>query len=261
VVIDNSTYYESEGVYYQEGEENGQKGYVVAEAPASAQEAAGSGENPFDTLKRMCDHLAGLEKISAIAQVTQDQTGESGEKVQLSARRVLSMSRPDKLAVDVASDTGERRVVYDGKAVSMLDKSKNYYAVVEAPGTVDAALDTLAEKYGIIVPLEDLLYQNLYDRIMTRVTEGQYIGLEQVDLFQCHHLAFSAGTSNWEIWVDASDKPVPRKISIDYGQGAARSRYSAAIKVWSEQPAFSAETFAFKLPDDVKRFEMTPVGE
>jgi hypothetical protein len=51
---------------------------------------------------------------------------------------------------------------------------------------------------------------------------------------------------------------VLRRITIDYGQDGARLRYAADITKWNESPAFTAETFEFKLPDGVKRFEMTP---
>ncbi len=257
VVINETNYYESDGVYYQEGEQDGQQGYVVAEAPEGAEESAGDeGENPFEFLKTMCDYLAGLEKFNMAARTTSDQFGESGEKIQVSARRTLHVNRPDKLAVQVSGDQGERSAVYDGKTVSMVDLSKQFYTVVPVPSTIDAALDTLAKDYGIVVPLEDLLYKDLYERMQTRVSAGQYLGPHTVDGIQCHHLAFLTDTSNWEIWIDAGSNPVPRKLTIDYGQGAARARYSAEIVGWNASSAFRADTFEFRLPDGVKRFEL-----
>jgi hypothetical protein len=261
VVIDNSTYYEAEGVYYQEGEQDGQKGYVVAEAPEAPEGSADDepeGENPFKIFKSMCDYLAGLETFSAVAQTTTDEMGLSGEKVQVSARRILYVSRPNKVAVDVTGDRGARRVVYDGKTVSMLDRTENIYTVVQVPDTIDAALDTLAQNYGIVVPLEDLMYKDLYDKAVARASAGQYLGLHTVDGLKCHHLAFSTDTTNWEVWIDAGDKPAPRKIAIDYEQNTARSRYSADIVGWVGSPEISAEKFKFELPDGVKRVEITP---
>ena len=49
---------------------------------------------------------------------------------------------------------------------------------------------------------------------------------------------------------------MPRKITIDYGQDAARSRYSADVFAWTGSPTFTAETFEFKLPSVVKRIEI-----
>ncbi len=262
VVINDNTYYESDGVYYEEGQQDGQQGYVVAKAPEGAEEAAGGeGDNPFEFLKTMCDYLAGLERFSAVAHTTNDQLGESGEKVQVSARRTLHVSRPDKVAVEVAGDSGERRVVYDGKTVSMVDLAKKSYTVVPVPGSIDAALDTLARDYGIVVPLEDLLFKDLYERMEARVSAGQYLGLHTVGGLQCHHLAFLTDTSTWEVWIEAGNKPVPRKITIDYGQGAHRSRYSAEISGWNASPAFRADTFEFELPAGVKQVEIPRISK
>jgi len=264
VVIDNSTYYVSDGVYYQEGQQDGKPGYVVAAIPESekaAADAAAEQENPYKYLKTMCDYITGLAAFGFSAQCTYDQMGEGGEKIQVSERRTLSFNRPGKVAVDVSSDTGKRRAVYDGKVVSMLDMKKNVYTSVPMPETADAALDKLADEYGIVVPMEDLLYKDLYDRMVSRAAQGRYVGQTKIGDHACHHLAFTTDSSTWEIWVDAGDQPILRKISIDYGIDTERFRYSAEVLKWDANPTFSAETFEFKLPADVKRFELTPVAK
>lgn len=256
IVIDNSTYYESDGVYYQEGEQEGKKGYVVAEAPASADSPADDdGENPYKILKNMCIYLTNLESFSAEARTTQDRVRESGEKIQVSTQRKICVSRPDKVAVDAKDDNGTRRAVYDGKTLSLLDRTKNVYAVVEVPNTIDAMLDKLAQEYNIILPLSDLLYKDLYSRVVANSPSGQYLGLHQAGKYKCHHLAFLMGTSTWEIWIDAGNQPIPRKLSIDYGEGADRSTYTGEFVEWNARASFSPETFAFELPNGVKRFE------
>jgi hypothetical protein len=173
---------------------------------------------------------------------------------------MVYVSRPGKAAVDVTGDNGSRRVVYDGESVWMLDRTKNLYTVVQVPNTIDAALDTLARDYGIVVPLEDLVYKDLYGRVEARVSAGQYLGLHLVDSLKCHHLAFSTDTSSFEIWIDAGEPPIPRKITIDYGKDAARSRYAAEILGWTGSPTFREGTFVLKLPEGAKRFELAPTA-
>lgn len=261
VVINNTTYYESENVYYQPGEQGGQKGYVVAEAPATPEETTeAAGENPFKVFKSMCDYIAGLESFGVLAYTTTDRVRESGEKVQISARRILSVSRPNKFAVDVRADTGTKLCVYDGKTVSLFDRNKNVYTVVEVPDTIDAALDVLVRDYKLVVPLEDLMYKDLYARVEAIATAGQYLGRHKVDDIDCHHLAFATESSSWEIWIDAGAKPVPRKITIDYRDDAVKPRYTAEIRGWTTG-ALSPTAFDFKLPEGVKRIEMAPQGK
>lgn len=257
VVIKNITYYCSDDVYYQEGEKDGKKGYIVVKAPEDAK--ADQGKNPFDILKSMCDRVAGLEKFTTIVTATTDEVLESGEKIQVSSRRILNVSRPDKVAVDALADSGERRSVYDGKTVSMFDRAKKVYAVVQMPPTIDAALDVLAQDYGIVMPLGDLLYKDAYARLVARVATGQYAGLHKVGTFDCHHLAFSGDAADWEMWIEAGDKPVLRKVTIDYKQVTVRPRYSALVVGWVETPAFEAGTFEFSPPAGAKQIEIVPV--
>jgi hypothetical protein len=257
VVINNTTYYCSDDVYYREGEKDGQKGYVVAEAPEGA--AAEQGENPFNILKSACDYVAGLEKFTAIVSTTTDEVLESGEKIQASSRRTLYVSRPDKVAVDALTDGGEKRSVYDGKTVSMFDRAKDVYAVVPMPPTIDATLDTLAQNYGIAMPLGDLLYKDAYDRLVARVATGQYVGMHKVGSVDCHHLAFSGDTVDWEVWIEAGEKPVLRKVTVDYKQVTAKPRFSALIVAWMESPASLGDVFEFKPPAGAKQIEVLPV--
>ncbi len=264
-VINNVTYYQSEGVYYQEGEQNGQKGYVVAESPVpsepATQEAPGNqpgGDNPFVILKGMCDYLSGLSEFSVMARTTSDEVSAAGDTIQVTGRRAVSVSRPGRFAFEANGDNGSRRCVYDGRTVSLMDRTRNFYTVVKVPDSIEAALDVLAQDYGITVPLEDLLYRDLYKRLEPRISAGQYLGLHSVDGVACHHLAFAGDKASFEIWVDAGDKPMPRKLAIDYSENSVRSRYSAEFGPWNASPTFSSETFEFKPPDGARRIEIAP---
>jgi hypothetical protein len=268
VAVGGSTYYESDGVYYQPGEQDGQQGYVVAEPPVTQEVAAadegsqggetGEGQNAFVLLKGMCDYVAGLDKFSLVANTTTDNVTADGDKVQLAARRTMQVDRPNKFAVDVNGDNGAKRFVYDGKSITMFDGAANAYSTVPMPDTIDAALDTLARDYGAAVPLEDLMYKDLFARLESIATTGQYLGLTDLDGVKCHHLAFSASNADCEIWIDAGDKPLLRKMTIDYKQNAPRTRYSAAIVQWNASPTFTPETFTFTPPGDAKQMQIAP---
>jgi len=256
VVINNTTYYESEGVYYQQGEQGGKKGYVVAEEPAGVD--APADKNPFEVLKSMCDYVARLEKFSVVVDTTTDKMTESGDKVQLSGRRIMDVSRPDRFAVDVTGDNGARRLVYDGKTVSLYDHSAGIYSVIPMPNAIDATLDTLANNYGAVVPLADLMYKDLYDRIVEVASTGQYLGPQKINDADCHHLAFAFEAADCEVWIEVGDKPVPRRITIDYREETGRSRYSGDVVGWTASPSFAAETFSFVPPSSAKRVQIAP---
>lgn len=262
-VINNTTYYESDGVYYVEGAKEGQPGYTVAEAPVTPEttqpEGGVEGVNPFDILKGMCDHLAGLERFRVVAKTVVDQVGEDGSTAQLSLKRATCLQRPDRIAVDVTGDVGVKRFVYDGKNASLYDAAKSTAISAEMPGTIEAALDTLATEHKVVLPLADLMYKDLYDRAMARITAGQYLGLPTVNGGRCHHLGFTTDNAEWELWIDVASK-LPRRASVSYLEGSVRVRQSADLAEWNEAPTFNNLTFEFKPPASAMGIEISKVN-
>ena len=126
------------------------------------------------------------------------------------------MQRPNRFAADAEGDTLSRSVWFDGENVSVYDRTQNTYARIPATGSIDTALDTLAEKYAATVPLADLLYGDPYAVLTEDVTYSKYLGLHRAAGVLCHHLVFSQPTIEWQIWIDAGEQPIPRQLVITY---------------------------------------------
>jgi hypothetical protein len=140
----------------------------------------------------------------------------------------------------------------------MYDRKKGVYSVIEVPDTIAATLDTLAKDYGIVMPLGDLLYKDAFDRLIARANAGQYLGLSKFGGTDWHHLAFTTDAVDWEVWVDSGEKPLPRRITIDYKQHTGNPRYSAVIE-WNDATRFTPSMFEFTPPGGAQRIEMAPV--
>ena len=261
VVISNRAYYMSGDTYYVDAD--GKDGYVVAEAPEddTAPEVIGaeaSTPDPFDVLQKMSDYLAGSKQFIVTASDTYDELQDSGQKVKVTSRRTIYLSRPNKIAVEYRGKDDNRRVVYDGETVTMLDRNKNVHASVKVPGTIQGMLDTMASDYGVSVPLADMLYPNVYETILPGTRTGQYIGLHTVGVYQCHHLAFTKDAIDWEIWIQAGDKPLPRKLVITYKQ-SGNLRYSALITRWEMQSKIPPQVFEMNIPAGSEQIDMAPI--
>jgi hypothetical protein len=262
-VIDNRTYYTVDGVYYTDAEEK--EGYVVAEAPEDTAEpevitGEPSAPDPFETLRQMSDYLASLTRFSAVASDSFDEVRESGQKIQVTSRRKIYVHRPNKVAVEYRGDADSRRVVYDGEKITMLDHTKNMYATVQMPDTIEGMLDKLGRDYGMSLPLADMLYPNVYETIVPGTRTGQYIGLHTVGVHQCHHLGFTQEAADWEIWIQTGDKPLPRKLVITYKK-LDNLRYTAMMTNWDTSGTFPPHAFEMKLPRDSKQIEAVPLKE
>jgi hypothetical protein len=206
-------------------------------------------------MKKMGAFLAGLPHFALEAEETFDEIPDGQLRRQLTNVRRVAVERPNRLAADATGDTLNRAAWYDGRTVTILDKDHNVYATIEAPGTIDATFDKLADEYGLELPLADFLFSDPYAVLMEGVTYGRYLGLHQAAGVACHHLAFSQDTIEWQIWIDAGDKPLPRKLVISYVQEPGEPQYSAVIRRWNLESAVPEGLFAFEAPEGAQRVD------
>lgn len=210
-------------------------------------------------LKKMSELLARTPRFALEAEEVFDEVYEEAPRVQLTNLRRIAVERPGRFAADATGDTLNRAAWYDGRTLSVLNKEQNLYLSVEMPDTIDAVLDKIAEDYGIVVPLSDLLYSDPYGTLMEGVLYGDYLGLHQAAGVLCHHLAFSQAEIDWQIWIEAGDKPLPRKLVITYLSEPGAPQYEATIKRLTLDPKFPEGLFRFEAPEGAKRIEPAEV--
>jgi thiol-disulfide isomerase/thioredoxin len=96
----------------------------------------------------------------------------------------------------------------------------------------------------------------------------EYAGEEEVDGTKCHHLKGVGAQMDWQIWIDAGEKPLVRKFLPDLGKALAAmakaqkgANQLAGMKIenvvtykdWEADPKFADDTFAFTAPADAEK--------
>jgi hypothetical protein len=243
---------------------------ALALAPlAGAQEPApGPSSNPparsvearaEQELKRMGEFLAKLPKFALEAEETFDEVPDGELRRQLTNVRRVAVERPNHLAADATGDTLNRASWYDGRTVTVLDKEHNVYATIEAPGTIDATFDKLTDEYGVVLPLIDILYSDPYAVLSESVTYGATWAFTRRRASPCHHLAFSQPTIEWQVWIDAGDKPLPRKLAISYVQEPGEPQYTAVIRRWTLEAPVPEGLFTFEASERAQKIDVRAV--
>ena len=102
--------------------------------------------------------LRSLKSFTVHAESTTDEVLDSGQKIQFGSTVKLKARLPDRLRMDVKSDSKERELYYDGKTVTQYAPRLKYYASVPTPGTVRETLVVAASKYDLTIPLADLFF-------------------------------------------------------------------------------------------------------
>ena len=212
-------------------------------------------------LKSMGHALRDVDQFSFQAHSTTDEPLETGQLAQFSNQRRISVCRPNKVFIERSGDLGDRSAWYDGQTLTLLDKATNSYASIPVPNTIEKMLDFVIQQYDLTIPLGDLFFRKPYKTLIANVQTGRYIGTNKFGDVDCHHLAFQQEMIDWQIWIDAGEIPLPRKLLITYKNQPGQPHYSATMDDWDLTATLSDEMFAFQPPADAQRVEMDSLVE
>ena len=211
-------------------------------------------------LRQMSKHLAGVRQFSFQVYDMVDELLDSGQKIQLSSTRRIAVRRPDRVSAETVGDLLNERVRYDGSTLTVLDIQQNVYSAIQVPDNIDEALDYVAQRYGLTMPLADLLVSDPYEDVIGGVQFGQYIGLHDVQGVKCHHLAFRQEGLDWQIWVEDGARPLPRKLVITYKAAPGQPQYVAFLGEWNLSPQLPDSAFTLEIPEGVERIDLEAIA-
>ncbi len=209
----------------------------------------------LEILKQMCDYLKGLQQFSCQAEITEDVLLTTGQKIQLGKSVETSVRRPDRMRAEIQGDAENRQVVYDGKTITLLDRSKNVYTTIAAPAEIDAALNHAIQAFNLRAPLADLIYTKAYENLTDGVIFGFYAGLHKVQGVPCHHLAFRQKDIDWQIWIEDGPTPLPRKFLITDTK-AKGLQFIALFSKWNTSPQLEDALFTFVPPEKAEKIDL-----
>jgi hypothetical protein len=210
-----------------------------------------------EVLKQMCDYLKNLQQFSVQAEITEDVLLTSGQRIQYARSLEASVRRPDRFRAESVGDTDNRQLIYDGKTITLMDRSKNFYTAIAAPPTIDAALEHAIQAFNLRAPLADLIYNKSYEYLTEGALSGFYVGLSKVQGVPCHHLAFRERDIDWQIWIEDSQTPVPRKFLIT-DKTAQGLQFTALFTKWNTSPQFEKGLFTFVAPEKAEKIDILP---
>jgi hypothetical protein len=204
-----------------------------------------------DVLNRACRELASARTVTYHSEINFDSVLPSYVKLQYAAAMDTAIERPDHLAISYKSDLGAKEIWYDGKTLTIYDPAHRAYASTAAPDSIDAMLRQVAEEKHLSIPLENLDLNNPCERAYRDVQRAKYVGVNDVGGVDCDHLAFSQQEADWQLWVDHSGKPLPRKIVITYKHLPAQPQWAAVFSNWGLNRTLPASLFQPKIPKGV----------
>jgi hypothetical protein len=234
---------------------------LQAEKPATsapqAEKAKAPEPDPKQVLKKMCDYLKDLQQFSCQVEITEDVLLTTGQKIQLGKTVEASVRRPNRMRAESQGDAENRQMLYDGKTITLLDRSRNVYTTINAPPEIDAALNHAVQAFNLRAPLADLIYTEAYQNLTSGVISGFYAGLQKVQGVPCHHLAFRQKDIDWQIWIEDGPTPLPRKFLITDKKNKGL-QFTALFSKWNTSPQLEDALFSFVAPDKAEKIDLRP---
>jgi len=227
-------------------------------APAAA--AAPAAANAVDpgsiqALKNMGAHLQTLKRFKVTTDLTGERVLADGQKLQHSATANLEVVRPNMLRARMFSARAEREIFYDGKLATIFIPAQKAYSTVEFTGNLGELVNKLEERYGVEMPMADMFLWGTQAAPLDKIESAMNAGQDFIDNDLCDHYAFRQGNADWQIWITAGDKPLPRKLVITNRSDEARPQ-SVQYFDWNLKQTFKDSIFKFTPPKGATAVEL-----
>ncbi len=222
---------------------------------ARAQSATAQQDEARTILKAMSDYVSSQKTIELTFDSDIEIITPQLEKIQFTNSGELLMSRPDKLRAHRVGGYADVELYFDGKTASVYGKSVNGYAQFAASGTLDQLFEALRVGHGVALPGADFLLSNPYAALVADVLEAKHIGRGVIDGVECEHLAFRNFDTDWQLWVEVGNKPIPRKVVITSKTLNSAPQYTFRIKTWKTGFEPPAGAFTFTPPAGAEKLD------
>ncbi|MEJ2376992.1 MAG: DUF2092 domain-containing protein [Pseudolabrys sp.] len=230
---------------------------MVAIGPASRAQSNDAGK----ILKAMSDYITSQKTISLSYDSSIEVITPELQKIQFNASGKLLLDRPDKLRATRIGGYADVEFNFDGKTFTVFNKANNTFAQSTSSSSVDQLTAKLRSEYFVEAPGADLLASHPYKQLIAGVLDAKHIGRAVIGGIECEHLAFRDHDTDWQIWIQAGSKPIPRKYVITSKTVASAPQYTLLIKDWKTGVSIAANAFAFKPPSGAKKVEFKELSD
>lgn len=205
-----------------------------------------------------CKYLADAKSFCVKVEVWKDVVLPNGVKLQTTRTLDVQEQRPNRLRIEVRSPRDSRGFWYHNKTLTMLDRSMNLYGAMEVPENIDKTLDAVEDRFGIEIPLGDVLVSDPYRSAMESVETAEDFGKVMVLGTVCNHLAFTGPNADCQIWIADGPKPLPKKIVINFKTLTGSPQVTQIFSDWDLVSPIAESVFTFVPPDGANRIVVNP---
>jgi hypothetical protein len=206
-----------------------------AESPIAGPAAAAPVQPQADAeaiLMGMAELLSRTQRFSVNVRSGYDTVQPSGQKIEFGENRTFTVSRPDRMRVDVEQSDGDKRLVLlDGQAITVFSRPRNVYATISKPGTIDDAIAYFKRDLHMRLPLALLFVSRLPAELERRVQSLDYVEKTDILGVPAHHLAGRGKTVGFQMWIADGGQPLPQRVVLTYKDAEGEPQFRAVFRL------------------------------
>ncbi len=204
-------------------------------------------------LFEMAKKIAETKQYSVTIHMGYDVVQESGQKIEFSEIRKITVDRPNRMrAYGEQSDGDKSQFIYDGKTITLFSATENVYAITDQPGDLDSAIRYAVGTMGIRFPLARFL-TSTFPAYLERMVTGDvdYVEYNTLGKKPTDHIVGQLEDVDFQVWI--AEDLLPRRIVMTYKNVPGQPQFWAEFSDWNLQPEISVKTFVFTPPKGAEK--------
>ncbi|MGH8864669.1 MAG: DUF2092 domain-containing protein [Burkholderiales bacterium] len=205
-------------------------------------------------LMRMAEFMAKTQSVSVDVRDSYDVYQESGQKIEFSETRKITMVRPDRFRIEVEESDGDKSMVlFDGKELTISSPNRNVYAKTPKPGSTDDAIVYFVRDLGMKLPLSVLMQTTAPKELDQHTQTLDYVENTSIFGAPAHHLAGRTESVDYQLWIEDGDRPLPLRLVLTYQKEKGQPQFRAQFSNWNLAPEVPSSLFEFVPPPGVQQ--------
>lgn len=222
---------------------------------AAAPAVADTSDPAMAAVRRMTTRLASARSFTVDAVRQMDAELLEGRTVPDSAAIHVEVRRPDKVHAVLKSPGEERHFYFDGRAVTVYDVTKKFYATEPVRGNIDDMLRYLDEHFGFMPPLAEFVANNPWAFLGVRARSAQLVGARSFNGAECRQVNITGELADAQLWV-ATATGLPCGLTATFTRMEGSPKLRAGFSNWRLGAAVPDARFVFRAPPEARRIPM-----
>ena len=228
---------------------------------AAAETVPAQNAEALALLTRMAESVSSLQHFSYKIRAGYDVVQKDGQKIEFLESRNIVINRPDHVRCDyVQTDGSEGSLSFDGKELTLYNKTDNASATTATAGSIDDAIEVMSGKLGIRMPLAMLISTRLPEMLRSNIKSADVVETTTLDGATCVHLAARGERVDLQVWLPQDQQQLPRRIVITYKLEKGMPEYRADLSEWKVEGKQEAVAFDLAIPADADKMEFHAVA-